>query len=107
MPMSMLMKDRDKAKGSRPGLTRDRRRIGSCLSSLLNAVLWNHLPVLGMEGSHQLERNSEDVTSGVLDRTQPLALPRCSKQIQNRGFKSEGRLGRPCKGRVFHSASQS
>lgn len=45
MQMCMLTKERDKR--SRQGLMRYRRKTDSCLSSLLNAVLWNCLNCVG------------------------------------------------------------
>lgn len=67
MQMCMLMKERDKVIKARTDWCR--KKTDSCLSSFLNAVLWNCLTVLGIEESHQLGRNLENVTSrSSLDR---------------------------------------
>lgn len=56
--------------------------MDSCLSSLLNAILWNHFPVLGIERSHQLGRNMEDVTSkSHLDRASRVSMGPTSKMF--------------------------
>lgn len=89
MQVCVLMKERENAIKTRPHWYR--KKTDSCLCSLLNAVLWNCRTVSGIEGSHALGRNLENVTSGVLWTGHVMlawvTLPGCFKQIQNRGFK--------------------
>lgn len=84
--------------------------INSCLSSLLCAVLWNRLTVLEVEGSHQLGRNLEDVTSkNPLDRASHASKMFYMKAKQRIQTCDDGRF-RPCKGKVLlvpHKAETS
>lgn len=80
MQMCMLMKERDKVIKTRTDWCRE--KIDSCLSSFLNAVLWNHLIVLGIERSHQLVRNLENMTSrSSLDRESHVRMGHTSRMF--------------------------
>lgn len=91
MQKCMLKKERKPSRWAPTGY----RKVDSCLSSLLTAVLWNCLTVLGIEGSHQL--GSWLVTAwiwlpGVLWVWQVPLLAwltrlRSLKKLENRGFK--------------------
>lgn len=76
MQMCMLMKERDKVIKTRTDWCR--KKIDSCLSS----VLWNHLIVLGKEGSNQLVRNLENMTSrSPLDRKSHVSMGHTSRMF--------------------------
>lgn len=80
MQMFMLMKERDKVIKTRTDWCR--KKIDFCLSSFLNAVLWNHLIVLGIEGSHQLVRKLESMTSrSPLDRKSHVSMGHTSRMF--------------------------
>lgn len=80
MQMCMLMKERDKAIKTRADWCR--KKTDSCLSAFLNAVLWNCLTVLDIEGSHQLGRNLENVTSrSPLNRASGVSMGHTSKMF--------------------------
>lgn len=82
MQVCVLMKEREKAIKTRPHWYR--KKTDSCLCSLPNSVLWNRRTVSGIEGSHVLGRNLENVTSGVLWTGHVMlawvTLPGCFKQ---------------------------
>lgn len=80
MQICVSKKERDKMIKTRTDW--HRKKTDSCLSTFLNAVLWNRLIVLGFKESHQPGRNLETVTPrSPLDRASHVSMGHTSEMF--------------------------